>query len=68
MKVLIAVLIFFGSSVSYGQSTDADWTVQIGGAGDQEGNDLVFDVFGNVYVTGIFLIRLILIQVRDRIF
>jgi hypothetical protein len=38
----------------YGPSGTLLWLIQMGGAGDDEGFDIGFDAFRNVYVAGVF--------------
>ncbi|MBK9191281.1 MAG: hypothetical protein IPM77_07065 [Crocinitomicaceae bacterium] len=54
MNIVLTAILFFIPSFFFAQLTTSEWTVQIGGYGDQEGNDLVYDDDGNVYVVGIF--------------
>jgi hypothetical protein len=41
----------------YGPSGTLQWLIQMGGPGDDEGFDIAFDTFRNVYVTGVFTDR-----------
>jgi len=41
----------------YGPSGTLQWLIQMGGPGDDEGFDIGFDAYRNVYVTGVFTDR-----------
>ncbi|MBK7130900.1 MAG: T9SS type A sorting domain-containing protein [Crocinitomicaceae bacterium] len=54
MRLLILFIMVCSCLNSISQLPSSDWTIQIGGSGDQEGNDLVYDMDGNLYVIGVF--------------